>query len=269
MGLAERKENDSKNTKDVYEALAGIGLNDAEIRVYRASLSLGTRAASIIADRAGLKRSHTYNILASLRKKGIVSEVIKNGVRHFSACSPTGLVGVIENDIGELEIKKRNLEHVLPSLQDIIGGLARQPKVRFYQGRQGIKEILEDILRSDITEMKSFSDFRYSWSTNNNDMKHWVKSFIYRREEKDIWWRSILVKSDFADNELKHRSQYKREVKALELDRLPAEFICYGRKVALVSANTELIGIVIESEQIVATFQALFGFLWSILPDYE
>jgi sugar-specific transcriptional regulator TrmB len=267
MGFAEKKQ--VTGLEEVYGALAGIGLTDAETRVYHASIALGTRPASIIAEKAGLKRSHTYNILASLKKKGIVQEVIKNGVRHFSCCSPTSLVGIIENEIGDLENKKRKLEHVLPKLQNMLGGLARQPKVRFYQGRQGIREIFEDILRSDIREMCTFTDLRYSWSTSDEEMRHWVRSFISRREEKDIWWRSVAVRSDFSTKELSRRSGLKRHIKALEGVNFPAEFIQYGRKVALLSTNGELIGVVVESEPITETFENLFGFMWNFLPDYE
>jgi sugar-specific transcriptional regulator TrmB len=267
MGFAKTSADDS--LLEVYGALNGIGLTDSETRVYHASISLGTRPASIIAEKAGLKRSHTYNILTSLKKKGIVQEVIKNGVRHFCSCSPSNLVGIIENEIGDLESKKRKLEHVIPLMQNMLGGLSTQPKVRFYQGRQGIREIYEDILRSANGEMRSFTDLRFSWSATDDEMRHWVKSFISRREEADIWWKVLAVRSDYSAKEFRRRSGAKRQIKALEGVELPAEIVSYGKKVALISTNGELIGVVIESEPIFNTFENLFALLWQIMPEYQ
>lgn len=255
---------------EVAAALSGIGLNEAEIRVYQASLSLGTRPASIIAEKAGLKRSHTYNILSTLQQKGIVQEVIKNSVRHFTCSPPHALIGIIDNQLGDLEQKKRSLESVIPILQGMLGGLARQPKVRFFQGKQGIREIFEDILRTpNVKEMCSFVDLQYSWSSFDEDMKHWVTSFIERREEKDIWWKAIAVNSDISNRELGRRSSRKREVKLVDGMRITAEINCYGPKVALTSTSEEMVGVVIENEPIVETIRGIHRYLWQLLPTYQ
>jgi hypothetical protein len=179
------------------------------------------------------------------------------------------LVGIIENEIGDLESKKRSLENIIPLMQTMLGGLSSQPKVRFYQGRQGIREIYEDILRSARGEMRSFTDLRYNWSTTDEEMRHWVKSFISRREEADIWWKVLAVRSDYSAKELRRRSGAKRQIKALDGITLPAEIVSYGKKVALISTAGELIGVVIESEPVFETFENLFNLFWQLMPDYE
>ncbi|MCB0322921.1 MAG: hypothetical protein KDD69_05085 [Bdellovibrionales bacterium] len=254
--------------REVVVALESLGLTHAEIAVYQASLALGPRPASVIAERAGLKRSHTYNILSSLQKKGIVQEIIKNSVRHFSCCQPTALVGMINNQLEDLTVKKKKLERVVPLLENLRGPLSKKPKVRFYQGQQGIQEIWEEILRTPNEAMYSIVDLEFSWS-RDEEMRHWLKSFIQRREDKNIWWYAIAVRSPTCDRELAKRSARRRHVKVIEGLRLPAEITVFGTKAALTSTKEEMVGVVIENEPIVDTLRAIHQYLWHSLPDYE
>lgn len=257
-----------KAKDEVTAALAGLGLSEAEVAIYRASLALGPRPASVIAERAGLKRSHTYNILAGLQQKGIIQEIVKNSVRHFNCCPPESLVGMINNQLEDLAAKKTRLERVVPALENLRGPLSKKPKVRFFQGKQGIQDIWEDILRTKDAQMYSLVDLQYSWSSYDEDMRYWVKKFIERREEKGIWWNAIAVKSEVSDRELKKRSASKRHVKMLEGVRIPAEITVFGSKVALTSTREEMVGVVIENEPIVETLRSIHQYLWALLPDY-
>lgn len=252
---------------EVTDALQGLGLNQKEISVYRASLFSGTRPASVIAKKAGLKRGHTYNILETLKDKGIVQETIKDNVRHFSPLPPSSLLSLMEQQVGALVDKKSRLESVIPLLESLQNPLSKHPKVKLFQGKNGIREIFEDILRSG-NDMYSIVDLQYSWSSVDQESTRWVEDFIARREKRNIYWRAIAVKSEISDRELSWRSAAKREVKMLSGVRIPAEINIYGHKVALTSTNHEMMGAVIENEPISETLLSLHRFLWGILPDY-
>lgn len=254
--------------KEVMHALSGLGLSADEANVYQVSLALGARPASVIAQKAGLKRSHTYNILNSLKDKGIVQEFVKNSVRHFSCSPPHTLVAKMEERVNELQLRKEKLEVVIPLLENLCGPIHKQPKVRFYTGKEGIREIFADILRTPNQDMFSFCDFRYSWSSVDDETRQWIKNFISHREKKNIWWRAIAARSEIADRELAWRSAKKRQVKLLEGSTIPAEINIYGSKVALTSTYNEMVGVVIENEQITTTLREVHRVLWNILPDY-
>jgi sugar-specific transcriptional regulator TrmB len=266
VGLARTK--DAKEWSEVESALRGLGLSESEVDVYKASLSLGPRPASIIAEKAGLKRSHTYNIISALQKRGIVQEIIKNGVRHFSCSPPSSLISLMDAQLCDLSQKKERLEAVIPKLLTMLGGISKQPRVKFYQGEQGIRDIFEDILRTPNDGMYSIVDLQYSWSSHDEDMRKWVKSFIARREEQDIWWNAIAVQSDTSNKELRRRSAGKRKVKMIQGIEIPAEVNIYGNKVALTSTSGEMIGVVIDNGPIVETMRNIHQFLWAMLPDY-
>lgn len=249
-------------------ALGGLGLTEPEIVVYQAALVTGARPASVIAKKAGLKRAHTYNILEALKEKGIVQETIKNGVRHYSPIAPSSLLVMMENQIADFVAKKKKLESIIPALENIQNSLGRQARVRLFQGKEGIREMFEDILRSGH-DMYSVVDLQNSWSSFDDESRSWIKSFIARREERNITWRAIAVRSELSDRELKTRSAAKRSVKLLEGVRLPAEINIYGHKVALTSTKQEMIGALIENEPIAETLRNLHQFIWKMLPDYK
>ena len=127
--------------------LSEFGLTQPEVNVYKAGLELGSRPASIIAQRAGFKRGHTYNVLSLLQQKGIAQEFVKNSVKHFTFSPPEVLVAMLENQQQELAAKKERLLKVLPELEKLRSQIASDPKVKFYQGVEGVKEIFEDMIR--------------------------------------------------------------------------------------------------------------------------
>lgn len=265
--LAEEKAGSS--APEIISALNGLGLSDAEAAVYQASLITGgMRPASVIAKKSGLKRAHTYNVLDMLKEKGIVQETIKNNIRHFSALPPQSLLRMMEGQVEDLVRKKQELVEAIPFLESLQNPFSKQAKVRLFQGKEGLREIFEDVLRTGC-DMYSIVDLQYSWSNYDEDSRRWIANFIDRREERNIKWHAIAVYSEVSDRELRWRSAMKREVKKLEGIRIPAEINIYGSKVAITSTNHEVVGALIENEPIAQTLMNLHTFFWNILPDYD
>ncbi|HQH29200.1 MAG TPA: helix-turn-helix domain-containing protein, partial [Oligoflexia bacterium] len=172
--------------EDVLSVLSEVGLSEVEVSVYKAALALGSRPASVIAQKAGLKRGHTYNILESLMEKGIVQEFVKSSVRHFVCSSPHSLLSMLQKKEHELAEQKRKLERAIPHLEQIRNPVAAQPKVRFYKGLEAIKEIFEDMLAVPNSIIYGFIDLEQSWSSANEAGHYWTRNFIKRREQKNI-----------------------------------------------------------------------------------
>jgi sugar-specific transcriptional regulator TrmB len=258
-----------KINSQVTEVLIEFGLSDVEAAVYQAALALGSRPASVIAQRAGLKRGHGYNVLQSLMEKGIVQEFVKNGVKHFTCSPPSSLLTVLEVREQELKKQKEMLEAVLPELENLRNPLAAQPKVRFFQGFEGIKEIFEDMLRIPDSQIYALVDLQFTWTASSNEGFEYVKAFIKRREQKNICWNGILVFSPESDRHLRMRPSRLRKIKRVENLECPAEISVYGGKVAFTSTNQEMVGVVIENEAIADTLRNMLLRLWDVLPTYE
>ena len=61
--------------------LKDIGLTDYESKVYLALLEIGEGTSGEIINKAGIHTGKIYEILASLKNKGLISEVIVNNIK--------------------------------------------------------------------------------------------------------------------------------------------------------------------------------------------
>jgi sugar-specific transcriptional regulator TrmB len=253
----------------VLRSLEGFGLSSAEIRVYLALLELGAQPASIVARKAGLKRGHAYNVLAVLMEKGVVQEFVKKGVRIFTCCSPTGLLSLLEQRAEDLESKKRSLLESLPLLEGIIHPLAVQPKVRFFQGIEGIKEIYEDTLRFPDQNLYAVGDFEHYFPRQNSpELNDWMWEYCNRRAKAGIHYIGIINKSDTSDLAFKRRKGQKRTFKMLRGVDLPVEVNIYGDRVAVISSSRDMVGLIVEDKPTADTLRNFHQAVWAMLPDY-
>lgn len=250
--------------------LRDFGLTDPELAVYLASLQLGAQPASVIAKKAGLKRGHTYNMLALLIQKGLVQEFIKDKVRFFSSRPPATLIGILEHKEEQIEIQKQKLLQAIPLLEKIRNPLLVQPKVRFFQGVEGIKEIYEDTIRVPRQNIYALGDFEYYFpETQDKQLNDWIWSYASRRAKKNIWYIGIINKSPMSDRAYRRRHEQKRKLKMLKNIYLPVEFNIYGNKVAVMSTYRDMVGLIIEDTPIAETLRNFHQAIWKFLPKYR
>ncbi len=254
--------------KEVVSALSDFGLSDVEIAVYQTLLALGARPASVVAQRSGLKRAHTYNVLQALMQRGIVQEYIKGSVKHFTCSPPQTLVSMMDRREQELAEQRENLEKVLPQLERLQSPVASQPKVRFFQGFEGIKEVYEDMLRYPNEIIYGATDIAYSWTFTKGEGQEWIRRFIKRRAEQNIWWYGIMNRSKETLEALTVRPWLKRKVKLVDNLNLPVEFQVYATKVAITSTHGEMLAILIENVHIADTMKSVHQAIWNTLPDF-
>ena len=122
------------------ESLINIGLTNREAEAYLALLQLQEALASEISKRTKESRSHVYETLDSLIAKGLVSYVIKNNRKYFSPAPPERLIGYIKE-------KEGIIQRILPNLQELFKPQVKKPLVEVYEGKEGIKTVLNDVLK--------------------------------------------------------------------------------------------------------------------------
>ena len=124
-----------------------MGFSQKEVSVYMALLSLGKGTVSEITRKAGINRTTGYDILNDLLQKRLVSVSGKEPKQEYLAESPDKVIEYLEL---ELEQKQKNLKEAknfVPQLKSI-HSVAGRPKVRFYEGKQGLIDVYEDTLNS-------------------------------------------------------------------------------------------------------------------------
>ena len=125
---------------EILEILEDLGLEEKEAKVYLALLSLGEATATKLAERTGLDRTLMYQLTNKLIVRGLVSYVVRNNVRYFSAADP-------ETFLKELHEKEEKFKRILPELKERQRSIKPETKVEVYRGKEGINTIYRMVLR--------------------------------------------------------------------------------------------------------------------------
>lgn len=237
--------------KALIDILTGIGLNDKEAKVYLAMTQLGTEVVSKIASAAKINRVTTYDILDKLKQKGLVSHFTKKKIKYFSALEP-------ESVLEDFERKTSDLRSALPKFKRL-SGQTSHPRVRYFEGLEGIKAIYADTLGSQ-TEILNFSnsdEIRQNWPKYDQE-------YVAKRAKKNIYLRGICPNDNWGIQVQKEDQKYCREIRLLSVEdfNFTNEINIYDDKVSIISFKDELIGMIIESAEIAKSQRAIFNICW-------
>ena len=237
--------------------LEKLGLNEKEAKVYLAVLELGEGNIQDIADKSSVKRTTVYNMVASLKGKGLVFEIQKKHKAVYFAEDPRKLKS-------DLEDKKAELEQMLPELLSVANMLGNKPVVKFYEGERGIKEVYKDTLNYPDQEIvawftEDFMDFDPNFINN---------FYIPTRLEKKIWVRAIYPDTPRLKGfSLLDEKQLRRSKLVPEGEhKFKVEIVMYGKNRVFMISFQEKIALIIESQMIYETLRSIFEVQWKSLP---
>ena len=234
--------------------LIEIGLSEAEARAYTELLRIGSSKVNELAIRLGLPRTTVYNILNSLVRKGVVSYVLKSGIKYFEAADPDKLLRIQEE-------KTAGLRSVLPEFEKIRQSIGKRPSVELYEGKEGLKTILDDIIKTRPKELLTLSSAKILEA-----LEFYFPNWIKRRVENGIYARVIQEKvKAIKEMRLIDKSQL-REIRFLPKGmKINTHTQIYHNKVAILTLRKEnLIGVVVENEDITETQRQTFEQLWRL-----
>lgn len=236
---------------DINKTLGQFGLDYKEDDVYLALLQLGASGATEIARKAGIKRTTVYDVLANLRMKGLVSEVIKNKKRIFVAEDPQKLDKLIDE-------KKNTLAEIMPILKSMHNTKGTKTKVKYYEGVEGLKDIYRDTLSCRGVLLAFVTE---------NIIKHLGEDFAdeykQKRKKAQIEVKMIAPDTEEIKKELKTASKDLRTARMVSRNEFPftIEMNIYGNKVAFMSFE-EKMGVIVESTAIADNMKLLFELAW-------
>lgn len=233
--------------------LTNIGLTEKEARVYLACIEKASSPVSEVARRAAINRVTCYDILEKLKKKGLVSYFTKQKIKYFTATSPEILVD-------EYEKRSNDLRASLPEFKRITGE-THHPRIRYFEGIEGIKAIYADTLtsKSDILNFSNSHEIRTIWPKYD-------KEYVEKRAKKKIYLRGISPKDPEGEIVKAENKKYFREIRLIDRDQFDFsnEINVYDDKVAIISLKNELIGMIIESHEIANSQRAIFNMCWQL-----
>jgi len=232
--------------------LVEIGLSDKEARVYLVLLSLGTARAAAIARNAGILRETAYAVLNQLIAKGLVSTVVKGGITYYEATDPS----VIAERLLE---RYQKFRESLPELNKLKRTISEKPQVQLYEGKEGLKSILDDIIASK-KELRTLGSAKVF-----DELRFYFPKFIQRRIEAKIRVRVLQERVPIIEEMMKRNRRELRRMRFLpKWFRINSMIHIYGDKFAWMVFGRQQLGIIIQNEEIANTMCEIFDVLWEL-----
>ena len=256
IGRVEYTNMRTKEKGQIEKVLEKAGFNQKEIVIYLTLLSLGHGTVTEITRKADVGRTYGYPILDSLVSKGLASISGKEPKQEYFAESPRKLFSYLEN---KLESEKKILSEVKEFLPDLIvlHNVENRPKIRFYEGMNGIKEIYEDTLTTK-GELVGFA----TYEELHKAMPRYFPEYYTRRTQKGISGRAIIT--DTPEGRIRNKLNDKE---ARNIRFVPKEYYffpeidIYNNKMMIASWREKL-GVIIESEEIADAMKKIFELAW-------
>ncbi len=251
------------------ESLQKAGFNDKDARVYVALLEIGGGYPSRIADYAGLKRATVYNVLSALAVRGLVSELERRNKIFYQIDRPGKVVNFLRGRVRIAEEGVERAERLLPELNSLFSLLGDKPRVLFFEGREAVLSICDDVLSSGPgQQMCAFSNAeKFAGLMTTAELSKYVKG----KEKMGITTRAVLpdTPGNRSYGQLSYQGTEKDiwpEVRFVSPERFPyeAEITIYGQnKVAITKFGGEqLIGVIIEDKIIHDMMRMVFELVW-------
>lgn len=241
------------------QELKKAGLTDNEAKTYLAALELGETSISRIAKKSGIKRTTTYLAIDLLKEKGLISASRGKNKAFFYAEDPRR---IIEN----IEEAKRDMEKAIPELLSLANFIDKKPKIRYFEGFEGLKEVYKDTLNTPGQEILLWaSDDRIDYF----DEKFVLEYYVTKRMAQKMPMRVLAVESEFMRYQHTLDAQKLRQMRLIAPGKciFSAEINLYGtNKIAIIS-HRESIGLIMESQKIFETLKGMFEVMWAGLPE--
>lgn len=240
---------------EIKDRLARLGVRGNHYKVYCAVLEQKEASISSLAARAGLPRGTTYDAVTRLEELGLVKCGGDGSRRTVRAVNP----GVL---LEQIAAKRQMITELLPELQSLYNRTIGKPKIRFYEGREGIKTVLWETLGCSSGVLHAtFSMSELQDTPGIEEINRYAKERIARGIRMQVIRSSSRdVAEIWPDTETE-----LREVRFTPDDvTISMTSLIYDNSVVFISSRQEDYGLIIESGEFAAFQRSLFTALWQI-----
>jgi len=241
--------------------LQKLGLTDKEASVYIATLEFGFAPVQNIAEKANVNRTTAYVAIEGLIQKGLISQFEKDHKRYFAAENPDNIERILKVKEQQLMQDQQSVSNLLPELKALFNFGSLKPKVRYYEGVEGVKNTLQLLLDGPGRLLKGFTNL-------DNVYKHFPdhdKDYVKRRIENSIRTKVLYTRKAGLIKNASNPSLL-RQALFVPLDKYPlgADLTIAVDKVVIVSFYKDpIIGIIIEDRGLATTLDTLFELSWA------
>jgi sugar-specific transcriptional regulator TrmB len=245
---------------DKIKPLNKLGLSDKQAIIYLTLLELGEAKITDVAKKSNLKRPTVYLVIEELALLGLVSMIVNGKKKIYSAVHP--------KRIGELlDFRKNQFQNILPDLINIYGSGNRQPKIQFFEGADGVRQLYREVLSllpqrnseqlwlSNIHSVsEKFPEIINEYTRILNKFpKSRIREILFGKKTNNDYLKKFKIKLN-----PNHKIKY---IKNNTLDEQTDQLILENR-IIFFSINPELFALSIESPEIAKIQRFMFENLW-------
>jgi HTH-type transcriptional regulator, sugar sensing transcriptional regulator len=235
---------------EITKTLTQLGLNEKEAKIYLACLELGTASILEISKKSDINRATAYYIIDELKKKELIVQTTKKKKKLFIAADPGEIMKIIRE-------KESLLKSIMPDLNALNNISIKKPKIRFYEGDEGMIKVIKDFLtaRNGVVAFADTKEFDAALKYDPDIVK--------KRVKKNIKIKIIFPDTPRAKEWIKTNKQQLRETRYISEKKFPfnTQIYIYDNKVNITSWH-EKSGIIIESKQYANTMRLIFNLCW-------
>jgi len=235
---------------NIENALKSIGLHYREIRVYLATLELGESTVTPISKKSDFKRTYCYDILEELKKRKLVDYIEKDGRRRYFAEDPKYIEEKLKNNL-------TGFQELLPELRSIYNKAPQKPKVRYFEGKEGIISLYEEAQKAN--ELLAIGSIPSIYQHLGDFFDQHIENIV----RKKIKVRELIVYEKTPPEYIKRYKTPLQEARYLPKEiNISTDMMIFANKLAMISYEDSLHAVVVESSSIVDTQKALFEMIW-------
>ncbi len=237
------------------QILTQNGFSEKEAKVYLAALELGEAPLSRIASKTHLQRSTVYSLVEAMKGRGILSLTKHKGIHYAAALPPRILVDRFKQSA-------HLAEQGLSQLLELAYSSPLKPRIRFYEGLQGLKEILREFSYSKQQSM-GFTDYEQM----PKELFQFIrKEVVPQRRKLNVFTHFIVPRNNtnihiqtedeihFAEHRIVDFPRQKNPIELLLFEESSVGFLSF--------TSHEQFGVIIDSAAIHQTLRNLFELVW-------
>jgi len=227
------------------------GLTKKEFSVYQSLLGLKKATVLELSQISGINRPTLYRLLEKLIKKGLVSEIYEGKKHFYIAENPEKLVNFISE-------QRKKAQKILPILKNLEEEAVERPKIKFFEGKEGIKNLYDELLE-ERCEILGFA-----WSDKVFKAFPFHFDFVKKRVKLKIPVRLIVPNTKITQERKKLGKKELRTMKLIKnLKPFDAAYFITEKKVITFSLKRWFVGVLIENKEITEGLRSFFEAFWT------
>lgn len=251
--------------------LKTAGLTKTQSAVLAYLLENGQQKAREIAKNVAHSRVVVYKALDELEELALIQKLDKKGaVSVFRAEHPSKIENLFDEREKLLKQQKRAFSGAIPDLVSLYNLSVNKPGVRFFEGEEGIKKVLDDTLKSE-TEILMFINSEAL--SEEKGFRKLDEEYVKKRKRLKIAKRIIDIDSEGAKKDYEEKDEDYNEITQVRYIKkgvapFKSSIQVYHNKISYqILDKGDIISVIIEDRNIYWMHRVFFEYVWNSLDS--